>query len=418
MERHRLLFVDDEEIVLRLLEGTFSESSYEIQIASSGPEALLLLESQPCSLVISDNKMPGMSGIELLSEVRRRWPDSRRLLLTGYADLEVATAAINEGGVHRFLTKPWNYEQLLRAVEEELERVDLIRETERLSALTTQQNRELLLNNAQLEALYNQVRQGILGTVQMFSALLETYDEHLGGHSVRVASLARDFATHLGLGSEQHEEIEMAACLHDVGLVCLPEHLTQISETLNPGLREQDRALIRRHPEYGQLIVSSNQQFEEIGRIIRAHHEHYDGSGYPDHLPGEAIPLGARVIAIISQYDRIAMQPGGGNSRGEVSEHRRREAIQYLRTYRGSILDPQLTSIFLEQIGGQEPEPAVLEVGFSDLREGMVLAEGISGTSGMLIIGPGTTLQPFHLARLESFNRIDPITQRIFVRRE
>src|SRR5437016_9260938 len=101
MKKHTILIVDDEPMVIRLLEMTFSTDPYQVLTASSGPAALSLLESQSVSLIISDNQMPEMTGIELLSQVGRRWPQSVRILLTGFADAEVTMSAINEGRVHR-----------------------------------------------------------------------------------------------------------------------------------------------------------------------------------------------------------------------------------------------------------------------------------------------------------------------------
>ncbi len=146
-----ILLVDDEEQVLGLLKKTFAGSSYRILTARDGQTALQLLESQPISLVLSDDHLPGMRGVELLKEVRRRWPDCARMLLTGYADLEAALAAINESEVHRFFTKPWNTEALLRAVNEMIERFELRRENRRLAELAAQQSKQLLKLNAELD---------------------------------------------------------------------------------------------------------------------------------------------------------------------------------------------------------------------------------------------------------------------------
>jgi response regulator RpfG family c-di-GMP phosphodiesterase len=433
MKNHTLLFVDDEEKVLKLLDLTFSDRGCQILTASDGPQALELLEQQTVSLVLSDNEMPGLTGVELLSEVRRRWPDCARVLLTGFADIEVTMAAINQGWVHRFITKPWDEAHLTRTVDELIEGVELKNENRRLSELTQEQNEELRQLNAdldrrvaertaeleqknrELKALNARIKRGILGSVQMFSMMLETYDEALGGHSTRVASLSGDLALRIGLNEEQVEEIEIAARLHDVGLVCLPEYLAKTSEHISSNLTEQAKALYRRHPEYGQQIISCNEQFAEVGKIVRAHHERYNGFGYPDRLRGEEIPLGARIIVIASQYDRIAVRIGEKNSWGDLRERRRQEAIQSLRAHQGATLDPQLTRAFLEMIGEARLGPAPREVELAELRVGMALAGGISGASGMLIIAAGTTLQSFHLARLESFNRIDPITQKIYV---
>ena len=437
MKKHTILLVDDEPMVIRLLEMTFADQDYGLLTASSGAEALTLLASHEVSLVLSDNKMAEMTGIELLREVSERWPDCARLLLTGFAEAEIVMAAINDGRVHRFITKPWDPDQLLRVVKEALERSDLKAENRRLLELTRAQNeelrtlntdldrrvnertRELSLKHIELEMLYGRVKRSVLDTVKMFSSLLETYDETLGGHSTRVAALSRDLAAQVGLTEEQIEEIEIAARLHDVGMLCLPRDIARVNEQSLGQLNEQGKALFRRHPEYGQGIVASNERFVEVGRIIRAHHERYDGLGYPDRLKGETIPLGARIIAIAGQYDRIAVQAGQKNSWGNLHERQQEEAIQYLRVQRGKAFDPHLTLLFLKVLGEKvDKNDWIIEVPLEHLRVGMTLAGGISSGTGLFIIGPGVTLQSFHLARLESFNRIDPITQKIFVRDE
>lgn len=419
-----ILVVDDEELVRGALSATFARRGYEVLTASDGTQALALLAEQPVSLILSDQRMPGMSGIELFSALRQRWPDCPRLLLTAHADVKIALDAINEGWVHRFITKPWSTTHLLQTVEEVIEHFDLLRENQRLVALTKQQNGELRRLNAQLErrvqartaeleTLYAQVKRNMLGSVQMFSALLENYNAALGSHSTRVAALARELATQLGLSAELIEQIELAARLHDVGLICLPESIAAADELRLHNLHEPDRLLFRRHPEYGQRIVSENEQFTEVGAMIRAHHERYDGCGYPDHLLGAAIPLGARILAIVSQYDRIAFPAGAAG--GEARAPQRQEALGYLHAQRGRGLDPELTQAFLKLLGGCEQAGAAVEVKLAELRVGMVLAEGIATGRGFQVLSPGTTLQQFHLLRLESFHRIDPITQKIFV---
>jgi response regulator RpfG family c-di-GMP phosphodiesterase len=256
----------------------------------------------------------------------------------------------------------------------------------------------------------------MMETVKMFSVLLEIYDENLAAYSLRAATLARDLATRLGLTHEQIEDIEIAARLHDIGLLCLPREVCRINEQAFSKLGEQGKALFRRHPEYGQQIVASHARLAGVGQIIRAHHERYDGQGYPDRLEGAAIPIGARILAMISEYERFAMRNGQKDSQGNLQQQQRQEAIKHLREERNKGLDPHLTLAFLELLGEQiEEDDSLIEVTLANLRAGMTLVNGIFGQNGLCIIGPGVTLQAFHLARLESFNRIDPITQKILV---
>ncbi len=435
MKKRTILVVDDEPMILRLLETTFPASSYEVLTASSGAEALAWLERQAVSLVISDHKMPEMTGVELFQQVRQRWPACARLLLTGAAETAEIMAAINEGWVHHLIVKPWDQDQLLRTVSELGERFDLLAENQRLSALARQQNeelrqlnaeldqrviertKELTLKNAELEVLYAKVKRSVMETVKMFSALLSLYDENLGGHLTRVAALARDLAARVRLTEEQIEEIEIAARLHDIGLLCLPSGVAKASEHKPGKMTEPGKELFQRHSEFGQIILASHEHFTEVGKIIRAHHERYDGAGYPDQLTGEAIPIGARIIAIASQYDDIAAHAEQKNCWGDLYERQHKEAIQHLRAQRGKGFDPQLTLAFLNLLGERVlRNDSIVELELADLCAGMILAGGISTGSGLFIIGPGIQIQPSHLARLESFDHMDPITQKIYVR--
>jgi PAS domain S-box-containing protein len=175
MKGQSILVVDDEEQVLSLLGKTFAGSPYRVLTARDGQTALRLLESQPISLVLSDDHLPGMRGVELLKEVRRRRPDCVRMLFTGRADLEAVVAAVNEGEVHRFFTKPWNAEALLRAVDEMIERSELRRENQRLTELTARQSEQLLKLNAELERRLEEHTAQLQRRDQELAALRDKY---------------------------------------------------------------------------------------------------------------------------------------------------------------------------------------------------------------------------------------------------
>jgi response regulator RpfG family c-di-GMP phosphodiesterase len=413
----RILLVDDDEddyVMTRDLLAEIDDAArYELEWAATYGAGLTALGRRAHDVYLLDYRLGERDGLEMLREAVAGDCKAPIIVLTGQHDREVDMEAMRAGAVDYLIKGRIDAPTLERAIRYAVARKRVEEELEESRA-------ELLLKNQALAALNAEIRRGVIGSIQMFSAMLETYDEALGGHSARVASLARALAARLGLGGEELEAVEIAARLHDVGLVCLPEHIAKVGAHDGYKLGEQEKKLFRRHPEYGQRVVGGHGQFTEVGRVIRGHHERYDGLGYPDRLAGEAIPLGARIIAIVSRYDRIAEAAGGSNSRGDLRERRRQEAIAYLRGQQGGRLDPHLTSDFLEMLGvsdeGQEAAP--LEVKLADLREGMVLAVGISTKGGMLIIGAGTVLQPLHLARLENFNQLDPITQKIFVRRE
>jgi response regulator RpfG family c-di-GMP phosphodiesterase len=146
-----VLFVDDEPNILRAIKRALFTLDINMLLADSGMKALELMEQQDVHVVISDMKMPQMSGAELLEQVATRYPDTFRVVLTGYADIESTIKAVNQGKIHRYLQKPWDNQELISVVEEGLERVKLKTENMRLQTLTRMQNRKLKDVNATLE---------------------------------------------------------------------------------------------------------------------------------------------------------------------------------------------------------------------------------------------------------------------------
>ena len=151
--KHNLLIVDDEESILKSLQRLFRNENFEIRTATSGIDGLILIrdEKTSFSLVIADQRMPEMTGAQFLAEARKLLPDTMRVLLTGYSDMDAIVDAINDGGIHRYLTKPWKDEDLLLQVHQVLEQYELILENRRLMELTKKQNEELVSLNSSLE---------------------------------------------------------------------------------------------------------------------------------------------------------------------------------------------------------------------------------------------------------------------------
>ena len=211
-----LLCVDDEANILSSLRRLFRPHGYKVLVAGSGAEGLELLAGEHVDLIISDMRMPGMDGAAFLAEARKRYPQTVRLLLTGYADMESTIAAINSGQIARYIAKPWNDQDLTLLVHDALERRALLRENARLDAVTRAQNEELRALNAGLEAkvaertaalsaalgradeAHRQLRQSFTAMVRVFSELSEAGTAS-AGHGRRVAELARSIARQLQL---------------------------------------------------------------------------------------------------------------------------------------------------------------------------------------------------------------------------
>jgi len=304
-----VLFVDDEKNVRSALGRVFMDSDFRVLSAPDAASALELLEREEIAVVVSDNHMPGMRGVELLSAVRQRSPDTIRILMTGQADLETALEAINRGEVFRFLLKPWDDGQLRHTVEDGVNRHRVLR------GLKARDERTLL----------------------SLAQTVELKDRYTRGHCDRVAAYALAIARALGRGGEFLRELKHGSWLHDCGKIGIPDAVLN-----KPGrLDEAEFEMIRRHPEWGAQVAEQAGLAGTTINVIRHHHERWDGTGYPAGLAGRAIPLEARVVALADVYDAITTErPYKAAIRGEAA----RELVASLRE---SAFDPGLTDLFL-----------------------------------------------------------------------
>lgn len=277
-----VLFVDDDANLLDTLRRSYSRL-YDVRTASSGDEALRsLAEFGPVDVVVSDVRMPGMSGITLLSRISERYPDSVRILLTGNADLQNALDAVNECQAFRILAKPCPPERMRQALEAALAQARLVRDNIELAALRKH-------------------KQAMEGIIAGFTRMLEARDPYTAGHQRNVAALAAAIGESMGLPGDTVAGIRLAALVHDIGKIYVP------AEFLNkPGrLSELEFAIIKQHPQMGHEILTPVDFGWPLGRFVLEHHERMDGSGYPGGLAGEAICLESRVIAVADTVDAM-----------------------------------------------------------------------------------------------------------------
>jgi len=314
-EKQTILIVDDEEPILNSLKRLLNNESLHILTAGSGAEGLTQLEdaTNPVALIISDQRMPEMTGSQFLEQAKNQSPDTIRFLLTGYSDMDALVDAVNRGAIHRYIAKPWNDDELLLHVRQALEQYGLVTENRRLQNLTHRQNTELQELNRDLEQKVNErtqelrenneaLEKSFMDTFRLLSSLTEMLNPHLGEYMKHVGFLARGVALDLGLSDEAVDQIEIAGMFHDVGLLGLPTALMLKDDA---DMDTTELSLYIQHPEIAALGFESVQRLAGVSKIIMAHHENYDGSGYPNGLKAEDIPLGARIIAAVSDYCRI-----------------------------------------------------------------------------------------------------------------
>lgn len=343
-----LLIVDDESGILTALSRLLRREPYQVVTANSGEEALEMLPELRPAVILSDQRMSGITGVEFLHRARQVNPDAVRMILTGYADLASTIDAINLGEVSRFITKPWNDAELRITLREAMEKFRLMQENREMMERIRQQNEELARQKATLEdqvlertrALvekYRQHRQLYLGALQSLVAILEARDPYTRDHAQRVAREASSLARQLGMSDQQIEGIRIAGTLHDIGKVGWREEILHKAGPLN----EMEWHEVKRHPVVGEQVLRAIDELKPLLPIIRHHHERYDGKGYPDRLARSQIPLGASLLAVADSYDAmLSRRP----YRGALS---RVEALERIEQGIGSQFDPDVGRAFV-----------------------------------------------------------------------
>lgn len=274
-----LLLVDDEEDNLTIFRLNF-KNLFTIHTASSGADALKVLEREDIAVLIVDQRMPGMTGVELLNIAHERWPKTIRVLMTAYADIDVVIEAVNEGRIYRYVTKPWNKDELKQTIRQAIEKHHMDR------------------RYAELVSSYKSL---MYQTVEALVSALEEKDAYTSGHARRITELSVAIGKEMGLEGEEMDTLRLASLLHDVGKIGVP------LEVLNkPGkLTADELAVIRKHPEQGARILGNVAELRGVADAVLHHHEFWDGRGYPHGLAKEEIPTASRILAITDTYDAI-----------------------------------------------------------------------------------------------------------------
>jgi response regulator RpfG family c-di-GMP phosphodiesterase len=314
-----LLCVDDELAVLSALKRTLRSRDLTVITATSGAQALEVMAGVPVDLVISDMRMPGMDGAQLLEHIRHDWPDTVRILLTGYSDASATIRAVNRGQIFRYLQKPWDEQDLAESVREGLALRTRLKDEARLLSMGATQTAQLRQLNDELQQLQEQhaadrqqsdaARQRrYLQSVKVLTNLLEVRCTGLLEHGRRVAALARDLARAMEMPSEAVLDVFVAGLLHDIGLVGFPD--TVLARLDGSGMSDDDK-VYREHSLLSARALAAMEDMLPVAALIEAHHEHFDGRGFPCGTAGVDIPLGARILALADWVDDLAQGRSG-----------------------------------------------------------------------------------------------------------
>lgn len=426
----KILLVDDEVNITKALRRLLLHvDGYDIYTADSGRRGLeLLAEEKDIAVIVSDQRMPEMTGVEFLHEARRVAPDAVRILLTGYADIEASIAAINRGAIFRYLTKPWDDDALLQSIREAANNYLLVAENKRLNAVVLKQKNELhdwnqrlkqrvLDQTSQIRAKSDEIAEShhrlqlsFNSTIEILTGLIEMRDRRAPGHSRNVAELVAVMAKKLNLSEDHQRKIQIAGLLHDIGKIGMSDRVITASVD---DLKGKDVLEYRAHVVRGQAVVEMIPAFSDVGELVRHHHERFDGIGFPDGLKGEAIPQGARLICAADLFEHMLIK--------FPEDDALTEALAALENEWGSTLDPSLKGILAE---GAKDVYAKLDISSdvvekkvspNELEEGMQLGHDLYSGTGVLLLKKGTFFDETSIKAVKRCYSVDPFEREILV---
>lgn len=298
---YKLLIVDDEQKILNALERQLANSNIKIITVSTSREAKEVLRNSVVDILITDQKMPGSNGLDLVKYFKEVSPDTVSILMSSYTDFEVMVSAINDGHVFHFIQKPWDEKELIEAIKKAIEfKKDSIYQDQIIKSYLTDKDKwmEATTIFKEKEAKNEE------NLISVFIKIMEVKDRELYLHCQRVADMAYEFAGTLGIRDEKLEEIRQAAEFHDLGKIVIKDSILYKESRLSTDEYEE----MKRHPLVGAEVLREIESLRKIAHIVEQHHERLDGHGYPKGLKQEEICFEARIISILDVYDALTSE--------------------------------------------------------------------------------------------------------------
>jgi response regulator RpfG family c-di-GMP phosphodiesterase len=410
-----VLLLDDDEIILLAIRETLARENYELSVFSSASAALATVDRVPYAVIISDQRMPEMSGLDFLAACKRHQPNASRILITGVLTLNTVIDAVNKGEIFRFLAKPWIREELVATVRNGVQRFQLLEQNDRLRRDSLDLNERLRSANHELEErlaelthrkteldrAHDALQRNFEHSLELCYRLIETFHPVLGRQTRAVVTICRQMAETGRFTAQEQHVLVAAAWLNNIGMIGLPRGLVTKSLNAPESMSAAERDLLRHHPIYGQTLASFIDELRAVGETIRAHHERCDGRGYPDSLAGDDIPLPARHLAVAVAF---------------VESHLPRDrALEFILRESGRAFEPEAVRLFLKVSHSMNLPRKVREVTLAELAPGQTLASGIYSPSGLLLIPEDREISETTLQKIHEHNAVTPITQRLLV---
>lgn len=422
-----ILLVDDEASILSSLKRVLRPKGYTLITAESGAEGLRLLEENAVDLIISDMRMPEMTGAQFLGKAKDRYPEVTRILLTGYSEITSTVSAINDGGIYHYLQKPWDEQDLILTIQRALEQQQLKKEAARLNEVVRKQNAELLTFNARLEkqvqARTEEIRQTVMflensqteiklnffTMLKVFSNMIELRSGMLGGQSDRVSALCRSLGKKFKLPEIEIQDLAIAGLLHAIGKIGLPDELIRKPQEKMSG--EESRAFMT-HPVKGHMVLTPVAAFNDVGDLILYQYERYDGRGLPEGIAGDKIPLGARILAVARDFE--ALRSGAIATLPLPLD----KSVQIIKSQSGHRYDPAVVDSFIALVneGDSLLSERSRDIKSRDLEVGMQLAEDLRTNEGVLLIVRDSIISANNIQQIRKFEQLEDTALQISVK--
>jgi len=335
-----VLVVDDEEPIRNALRKYLKQQQFEVHTAGSGDEALQQLRLHKVALMLSDIRMPGTSGVDLVPQALEIEPDLAILMLTAVNDATSAALCMQRGAMD-YLTKPIELADLGRAVQRALKRREMLLENRHLNQWLKE---EVTTRTAELQRERHRLERVSTATLEALVNALEAKDPYLRGHSARVADLSANIAAEMGLAEEVVDRVRMAGRLHDLGKIGTREAVVNKEGPLTADEFEH----VKQHVIIGAQILAPLVHLGDVVAMVRSHHERWDGTGYPDSLRGEEVPLGGRIIAAAEVFDALT------TSRPYQEKMTPEQAVERMTDLSGTVLDPRVLEALNRIVGRRQ----------------------------------------------------------------
>ena len=335
-----ILVVDDEQAISRMIARVLDRGGYVCMEAGSAGEALKLLESHAFDVVITDIRMPGMSGIDLLKSIKADY-DADVIVMTGFTD-DYNYESVIMAGASDFVQKPLSFKELSIRLKRVLRMRYLLLERDNINRQLKENYEQLVNYSNQLESAHQELKYAYLDTINRLVAATEYKDEDTGDHIVRISRYCTLIAQKMGLPDETVELIQYASPMHDIGKIGIPDHIL-----LKPDrLTKEEFDIVKNHTTIGAAILEAarSEVLQMSREIALTHHEKYNGRGYPQGLSGSNIPVSGRIVAIADTFDALTSR------RPYKEPYPIDVAVDIILSEKGAHFDPEIADVFLENI--------------------------------------------------------------------